>query len=67
VNELTDALVAASGRASEKVHGPADWTAGSCRVGDVRKAGTLLGWTARTTLADGVARTFDWVARRRSP
>ena len=67
VNELTDALVAASGRVLEKVHGPADWTAASWRVGDVRKAGTLLGWTARTALADGVARTFDWVARRRSP
>jgi len=67
VNELTDSLVAASGRALAKVYGPADWTAGSWRVGDVRKAEVLLGWTARTALADGVARTFDWVARRRSP
>jgi UDP-glucose 4-epimerase len=67
VNELTDVLVAASGRALAKVHGPADWTAGSWRVGDVRKAEALLGWTARTALADGVARTFDWMARHRSP
>src|SRR5262245_42720007 len=63
VNELIDTLVTASGRPPGRVHGPPDWTAGSCRVADVRKATTLLGWTPRTSLPDGLARTFDWMAR----
>src|SRR5262249_121690 len=66
VNELTDSLVAASGRALAKVHGPADWTAGSWRVGDGRKAEMLLGWTARTALPDGLAPPVGWGARARA-
>jgi UDP-glucose 4-epimerase len=67
VEEVIDTLVRVSGRALGKIHAPPDWTAGTCRVGDVSKAQQLLGWTPHTPLAEGLARTFDWIARRRAP
>ena len=42
-------------------HEPADWTAGSMRVGDPRKAERVLGWRATTSLRDGLAATHDWI------
>lgn len=65
VNALVDLMGAVAARPLPKRYEPADWTAGSARVGDVSKARRLLGWTPRTALADGLARTFQWIAERR--
>jgi UDP-glucose 4-epimerase len=60
VLELGRAIGAAVGREFEPEHRPA-------RLGEVRRiaidssrAGRELGWTARTTLAEGLARTLEW-------
>jgi UDP-glucose 4-epimerase len=44
---------------------PPDWTAGSCRVGNVAKIERLLGWRARTGLRDGLEKTFRWMKEER--
>jgi UDP-glucose 4-epimerase len=64
INALTRTMIEVSGRAVVPVHGPADWTAGSARVGDVAKARRLLGWRPAVTLAEGLRRTYDWVRTR---
>jgi UDP-glucose 4-epimerase len=63
VRDLVETLLEVAGRRGLGIAaGPADWTAGSCRVGEVDKARTVLGWEARTPLAEGLARTFAWVS-----
>lgn len=41
--------------------GPADWTQGSNRVGDVRRIADVLGWKATTPLETGLFQTLSWV------
>ncbi|WP_052664333.1 NAD-dependent epimerase/dehydratase family protein [Nitriliruptor alkaliphilus] len=60
VNDLFDALAAATGHDGPAEHGPA-------RLGDVMhnvispaKAARQLGWEPRTSLADGLATTVAW-------
>jgi UDP-glucose 4-epimerase len=65
VNALIDLMLTVAKSRLPKRYEPADWTAGTARVGDVNKARTLLGWVPRTALADGLARTFQWIAERR--
>lgn len=40
---------------------PADWTAGSRRVADITKFKTQFGILPRTSLNEGLHRTFDWM------
>ncbi|MBX3129037.1 MAG: NAD-dependent epimerase/dehydratase family protein [Polyangiaceae bacterium] len=61
VRHLIETMVAVSGRAVEPERGPADWTAGTWRVGSPERAERVLGWTARTSLEQGLRRTFDWL------
>lgn len=65
VRELVDAMIRLSGKPVTAEQGPADWTAGSHRVGDVDKARKLLGWSATTSLEDGLAATLTWLGTSR--
>ena len=66
VADLTDAMLDVAGRDVEPIWGPADWTAGSRRVADVDLAGEALGWSATTTLHDGLSRVWDSMAEAAS-
>jgi UDP-glucose 4-epimerase len=62
VNQLLRTLCEVAGKPSEPEHGPADWTAGSCRAGDPARAAQQLGWSATTPLREGLGRVWRWVA-----
>ncbi len=62
VNALVAMMQGVAGTALPVRYEPADWTAGSCRVGDVDRASRLLGWTARVSLDEGLALTYRWIA-----
>ena len=64
INALTRTMLDVAGSSAVPVHGAADWTAGSSRVGDTTKARRLLDWRPTVSLRDGLARTFDWVKTR---
>ena len=65
INELTRAMLDVAGGAAAPVHGHADWTAGSSRVGDIAKARSHLdGWEPKISLREGLARTYDWIRSR---
>jgi UDP-glucose 4-epimerase len=49
----------ANGPAPE--HGPADWTAGSQRVGEVERIANAVGWHATTSLDEGLEKTLAWI------
>ena len=61
VNTLLDTLISVSGKSAKKEPGPADWTAGTLRVGDPEKAKRVLGFSAETSLEDGLRRTYEWI------
>jgi UDP-glucose 4-epimerase len=62
VNHLVALMQEVAGTDRPPRHDPPDWTAGSRRVGDPDKARRLLGWEARTTLREGLAATYRWLA-----
>ena len=66
VEALLRTLLEVAGCELELDQGPADWTAGSWRVGDPAMAREVLGWTSSTTLRDGLQATLDWVESGRS-
>jgi UDP-glucose 4-epimerase len=43
------------------IYEPADWTAGTRRVGDISKARDLLGWNPGVSLEEGLRRTATWM------
>jgi len=59
VGELTKMMLTVSGQDLEPLMSPPDWTAGSVRVADCSLARETLGWTAKTTMEDGLARVWD--------
>lgn len=61
IEELTRTMLQAAGANLPVVQGPPDWTAGSCRVADVRRIKEILGWSARVTLMEGLSRTCEWL------
>ncbi len=64
VRELIELMVRVSGRKVAAESGPADWTAGSCRAGNVEKIAQLLGWRATTSLEQGLSQTLAWLETR---
>lgn len=67
INQLVAAMQAVAGTALAPRFEAADFTAGSCRVGDPDKAARLLGWRATTPLAVGLARTCAWLRAGGAP
>jgi UDP-glucose 4-epimerase len=66
INDLTAAMVAVAGTSLEPIHADPDVTAGTYRVADVSRIAAVLGWSARTTLAEGLRRTLTWARGERS-
>lgn len=61
VRELVASMVRVSGRDAPVEVGPADWTHGSSRVGNVEKIASLLGFRPRTSLEAGLGATLSWI------
>lgn len=66
IDALTEAMLRISGSTLRPTYGPADWTHGSCRVGNAERAAEVLGWRATTPLDVGLRRTFAWIRRHAS-
>lgn len=66
IGELTRAMIEVAGRPDlEPEPAPADWTAGTRRVGDPERAAAELGFRVTTPLETGLRETWDWVRRHR--
>jgi UDP-glucose 4-epimerase len=59
IADLTARMCALTGGSA--VHGPADWTAGSSRVGRTERIQAALDWQPRIGLDEGLARTLGWL------
>jgi dTDP-glucose 4,6-dehydratase len=66
VNEIADAVLAALGKpTSLKQHVPERPGQVDRHIGSTEKAERLLGWTARTSFEEGLARTVAWYRENR--
>ena len=64
VTEIADRLFEIAGRpAVERVRVADRPGQVQLHIGDARRAKAVLGWTAKTSLADGLARTYAWYAK----
>lgn len=61
IRQLTAAMTEVAGSRLVPVYAPPDWTAGSFRVAHTEKIESALGWFARTSLHEGLGRTWEWV------
>ncbi len=61
VARLIETLISVSKKSIRPSFEPADWTHGSFRVGNVEKVKKVLGWSASTSLEEGLRRTYDWI------
>lgn len=63
INEVAQKMCEVSGiQSSFKTIEP-DWTANTTRVGNADEITRIFGWTSRTTLKAGLAKTFEWISR----
>jgi UDP-glucose 4-epimerase len=62
INDLTRLMIEVSGKEIAPVHGPADWTQGTSRVGDNRRIARLIDWKPVISLREGLARTYRALA-----
>jgi UDP-glucose 4-epimerase len=66
IGELLSRLAEIAGGPAERTHLPADETAGTWRVARIDRVRETLGWTPRTPLAEGLARTYAWTRETRA-
>jgi UDP-glucose 4-epimerase len=66
VRTLVETMLRVAGNDAPPVHGPPDWTAGSCRTGSPARIQAALGWRARVPLEEGLARTYRWMRKQAS-
>lgn len=64
VSALTELMLEVAGSSLRPVHAPPDWTAGSHRVSDNRKAKALLGWSPSISMVEGLASVYAWMKSR---
>lgn len=62
INDLTALMQRVAGSDAAPVTGPADWTAGTRRCGDVAHAASVLGWRADTDLESGLRNVWNWMS-----
>jgi UDP-glucose 4-epimerase len=60
VRELVELITRLAG-GPQPTFAPADWTAGTSRVGDGTHTTEVLGWKASTSLEEGLKRTLEWI------
>lgn len=58
INDMIRAMQRAAGDDQAPELLPPDWTAGTSRVGDAFRCSEVMGWSASTDLATGLARTW---------
>jgi UDP-glucose 4-epimerase len=63
--ELTNLMLEVSGSTAHAVFGPPDWTAGSSRAGEPSHMREVFGWEAKTSLAEGLHKVFEWMTGNR--
>lgn len=61
VERLITTMCSVTGQPFDPIYEPADWTAGTRRVGDISKAMSLLDWKPKVDLHEGLARTAAWM------
>lgn len=61
VNRLVDLMQSVARRSLPVRHEPADWTAGSHRVGKIDKIRRALQWEPKVGLREGLERTYRWM------
>lgn len=61
VRDLIALMIRVSGKTVGVEAGPADFTAGSCRVGNVEEIHARLGFRAATSLEQGLTATLRWL------
>jgi UDP-glucose 4-epimerase len=65
VSRMIEAMRAIAGFQGEPTFEEKDETHGTKRVGDVEKARADMGFLAKTTLEEGLRRTYEWVVQQR--
>ena len=66
VNDLTTLMLDIADLDIDVQLGPADWTAGTRRVGNIFYARDRLGWKAEVKLESGLARVWNWMQEQNS-
>ena len=61
IDDLISLLIGVAGQPGARTYLPADETAGTWRVARIDRAREALGWSPRTALAEGLARTLAWM------
>jgi UDP-glucose 4-epimerase len=61
IDELVDRMIRIAGGSGTKEYGPADETAGTCRVADLSRIEAELGFRPRVGLDEGLAHTWRWL------
>jgi UDP-glucose 4-epimerase len=64
INALTKLMLKVSESSQAPQYEPADWTAGTSRVGKIEKIGKMLNWNSKTSLEEGLRRTWTWINGR---
>ena len=64
INTLTKKMIQVAGKDIKPIDGPRDETFGSYRVGKIEQAKQLLGWKPKTSLDEGLEKTFRWIKRK---
>lgn len=61
INDLTSLMQEAAGSDQQPVTGPADWTAGTSRVGRNDRIKDTIGWAPRVPIDRGLADVWAWM------
>lgn len=59
--DLLKLMASIAGASPETLNEPADWTSGTCRVGDNNKMKKSLAWAPKIGLEQGLRKTYEWL------
>lgn len=63
---LTELMLDVSGSSHRPVYGEADWTRGTCRVGDATLLREAMGWEPEVGLREGLGEVWQWLKAQHS-